>query len=284
MAVEFKVEHTRTSEYLIAPRDLTIRPQLNGRFDAPEIEDLLQSLIDIGQTTPILIGNNGGHPYVIAGHRRWRAAVEGITTGRLPKTFKLRCVYFRGTEVEEFQACVSENLDRAETSPLDDAHNIARFERFGMSPEEIAVFYHRKLEDGSPDTPWVRSRLALISLSADSVAALKAGRVKPNAVAILAKLSKEQQSQALRSPQVTPAICRAISRPTSPTSPVRPRQMNRLVWVKDTLSKVVQDESVPSACTAAMSREEAVIEFAKWLLENLELAEKRADAKKSLHP
>lgn len=145
MAVEFKVEHTRTSEYLIPPRNIDIRPELNGRDEATDVSDLIESFVSVGQLTPVDVGNNGGRPYLIFGHRRWRAAVEGIKSGQLPKDFRLRCVYFKGTALDEFKAVIAENLERKSTTPTCDAQNIAKLERFGMTHPEIAKFYRQMM-------------------------------------------------------------------------------------------------------------------------------------------
>lgn len=203
MAVEFKVEHTRTSEYLFLPKDIRFKPELNGRHDLPEIDWLIKSMVELGQLQPVLIRNDGGVPVLVAGFSRWRAAIEINKQKLTPVPFKLRCVYFKGSEQQAVLANIAENLERNSTTPLDDGYNIARLERYGMSMEEIASHYHE-------DVLWVKKRLSLVSLTPESQEAVKSGKVKPNAVQALAKLSEAQQRDALKSP--TPLTAAALKR------------------------------------------------------------------------
>lgn len=262
MAVEFQVPHTRTTEYLIAPQHLKIRPELNGRHDVPDIKALIESLATLGQLQPILVGRDGGDPYVIDGHSRWRAAIEGMKSGRLPKDFKLRCVYFRGNEQEEFKAAVAANLERNSTTPIDDAHNIARFERYGMTEAEIAVFYHQQDSAGKPDVKWVKERLALLSLGAEALGAVKEGRVKPNAVQVLAKMSKEQQRQAAKAEHVTAAVCKSVVTGSNGHKPAGATRRETL------MSHIRAAADGHIGCSVAkLPAEGAVQRFAQWLLE-----------------
>ncbi|HET9131162.1 MAG TPA: ParB N-terminal domain-containing protein [Terriglobia bacterium] len=195
MAVEFKTEHTRTSEYLFLPEVIKINPELNGRHELPDIEWLITSMVSSGQLQPVLIGNDGGKPVLYAGHSRWRAAIEINKRNLTAVPFKLRCVYFRGNEQQAFMATVRENRDRNATTAIDDAFNIAKLERYGMSLEEIAEkVYHEDLK-------WVKERLALIELRAEGQQKLLNNELKPNAAVALAKLSKEAQKKALESGQ-----------------------------------------------------------------------------------
>jgi ParB/RepB/Spo0J family partition protein len=197
MAVEFKVDHTRTSEYLILPKDIKFKPELNGRHELPDIEWLIESMVKMGQLQPVLVRNDGGTPILVAGFSRWRAAIE-INKRKLTEVpFKLRCVNFKGSEQQAIIANISENRERNATTPLDDGYNIARLERRGMTLEEIAEqVYHE-------DVPWCRARLSLVSLSEESRTAMKNGLVKPNAAKVLAKLSEDEQARAVKTAQKT---------------------------------------------------------------------------------
>jgi ParB-like nuclease domain len=204
MAVDFKVEHTRTSEYLFLPQDITFKPELNGRTELPDIEWIVKSFLERGQIQPILVSSDGGVPVLRAGFSRWRAAVEINKRKLTPVPFKLRCVYLKASEQEGFLANIAENLERNNTTAIDDAHNMARMERYGMTIEQIAEFYHPKDELGRlmgkiESVKWAKDRMAMITLSPESVNALRSGKIRPNAVSALAKLSEEQQRRALES-------------------------------------------------------------------------------------
>jgi hypothetical protein len=200
MAVEFKAPSlTRTSEYLLAPRDIKFVPELNGRHEAPDIEWMIESFATIGQITPIGIRKDGTDAVLAFGFSRWRAAVEGIKQKRLPADFKLRCVYFKGDEEAGFLANIAENRERNGTTAIDDAYNMARLERWGKSVEDIVKIYHPTDEfgvllDSKQAEKWVKDRLALTQLSKSSTEAVKDGIIKPSAVKVLAELSAEQQN------------------------------------------------------------------------------------------
>jgi ParB-like chromosome segregation protein Spo0J len=191
MAVEFKVDHTRTSEYLIDPADIVVKPELNGRKNLPEIDTLIESFVTMGQLQPVLIGRDGGKPVLYDGHRRWRAGLEINKRKLTPKPFKLRCVYYQGDEKAAFLATVVANHERAQTDEIDDANNIAIMGRWGMSEQEIGAVYHR-------DAAWVKKRLALLELCDEGAQAVRDGRLKPTAAVAIAKLSKEAQREKIR--------------------------------------------------------------------------------------
>lgn len=191
MAVSFEVENTRSSEYYFNPADITVKPELNGRKNLPEIETLVDSFVSHGQLQPVLIGRDGGKPVLYDGHRRWRAALEINKRGLTPKPFKLRCVYYQGDEKAAFLATVVANHERCQTDEIDDANNIAIMGRWGMSNEEIAAVYHR-------DVPWVKKRLALLELCEEGAAALRDGKMKVSAAVAIAKLTKAAQKERIK--------------------------------------------------------------------------------------
>lgn len=192
MAVDFKVEHTRTSEYLFLPEDISIRPELNGRHVLPDVTWLVKDILERGQLQPVLIRSDGGTPVLCAGFSRWRAVSEINRQRDNGSKLKLRCVYFKGNEADGFLANVSENRGRNATTPLDDAYNIARLERYGKTTAEIAAFY-------GEHEAWVKDRLALVNLCPEAQAALTGGSLKPSAAVQIAKLAEAQQRQKVSS-------------------------------------------------------------------------------------
>jgi|SRR6266850_2964810 len=210
MAVDFKNPHTRTSEYLFLPEDIKIKPSLNGRHDLPDISGLKADMLAQGQLQPVLIRKDGNHAVLCAGFSRYRAASEINKQGGIgkdkngnPIMFKLRCVYFQGDERSGFLANVAENRFRNKTTELDDAHNIARLTRYGMSEEEIAEFYRE-------DVAWVRKTVKLVTLCEEAQAALKANEIKPTAAQAIAKLSEEQQRKAMKAIGTGGAVAASI--------------------------------------------------------------------------
>ena len=192
MAVDFTVPVRRGSQYFIDPKDIVIKPELNGRYDEPDVEELIESMVANGQYTPCLVRSDGGKPVLLEGHRRWRAAVEINRRKLVPGRFALCCTYFRGNEKDGFLAGVRVNHERQATTPLDDSFNISRMRRWGMSDEQVAEVFNE-------DVAWVRRTEKLISLSEDSKTAIKDKKVKPSAVSALAKMTQEEQARAVKS-------------------------------------------------------------------------------------
>jgi len=231
MAVEFNVSHKRGTEYLFLPEQVKIKPELNGRHETPDIEWLIQDILERGQLQPVVIRNDGGAPVLVAGFSRWRAVSEINKRGLAPVKLTLRCTYFRGSEKEAFLANIAENRHRNATTPIDDAHNIARLERYGMTIAEIAEVYRE-------NEAWCRSRLALISLCEDGRAALKEGKLKPTAAVEIAKLAEEQQREVLAGgKKLTASQVKAIAtgKPSKPT----------LAQIREVLRAVVEDDKLP---------------------------------------
>lgn len=221
MAVEFKGDYSRTSEYLFDPADITVKPELNGRKNLPEIETLIDSFVTMGQLQPVLIGRDGGNPVLYDGHRRWRAALEVNKRKLTPKPFKLRCVYYQGDEKAAFLATVIANHERQQTDEIDDANNIAIMGRWGMTPEEIAAVYHR-------DAAWVKQRIALLELCDEGAKAVREGRMKTSAAVAIAKLSKAAQKEKIKAAGDGKITASMATAEPSGDAPVKARRLSEL--------------------------------------------------------
>lgn len=201
MAVQFNVEHKRTSEYRFYPEDITIKADLNGRYDKPEIEWLITDILAHGQHTPVAIRNDGGVAVLVAGFSRWRAISEINRRGLCPVRMQIRCTYVQCSEAEAFLINISENRFRNPVTPLDDAHNIKRLLNiYAMTEEQVAgVYFPTAKTEGELKSAlkFVRERISLISLTPEAAEAVKSGRVKENAATAIAKLSSEQQREVL---------------------------------------------------------------------------------------
>jgi ParB-like chromosome segregation protein Spo0J len=226
MAVDFKSEFTRSSEYNFFPQDIKFKPELNGRHEAPNIEDLISDIVKQGQLQPVFIRNDGGKAVLVGGFSRYRAIAEINKRKLTEHPLKVRCVYFKGSEQQGMLANISENRFRNSTTPIDDAYNIARLERYGMTMEQIADHYKPmddfgiRLEEKKA-VKWVKDRLTLIQLSEASAAAVKNGTVKPSAAKILAELSEAQQELALKQAKKngTTITAASLKAPKAPKAP-----------------------------------------------------------------
>lgn len=211
MAVDFRVKGSRTSEYRFLPKDIKIKPELNGRHDLPDIEWLIKDIVERGQIQPVAIRNDGGVPVLCAGFSRWRAVAEINKRKLTPVPLELRCTYIKCSEHDGFLAGISENRMRNSTTEVDDAHNVYRcVQVYGMTEEQVAKTYFpvEMSEDHDPADPvvaadrkkslkWVKDKLSLVNLSPGAQKAMKEGRLKGSAALAFAKLSQDEQAQRL---------------------------------------------------------------------------------------
>lgn len=258
MAVEFKTEHTRKAEYLFAPEDIKVNAQVNGRHELPDIEWLVDSFVKVGQLQSVLIRNDGGTPVLVAGFSRWRAAMEINKRKLTTVPFKLSCRYFKGNEQDAFLVNVAENVERNNTTPLDDAYNIARMERYGMDMDAIAAIYHQGAK-------WCRDRLALTQLCPEAQADLNGGKLKPSAALHIAKLAEDQQRKALKGNakgKVTPASIRSVERENAPAKPARPKLRD----VREIAQQIAAHDNYPKGVIKSAS----VDAFCKWLIDYID--------------
>jgi ParB-like chromosome segregation protein Spo0J len=208
MAVEFIVKGEKVSrgntEYRLYPEQLTIKHEMNGRHELPDVSYLVADIVArtnagiIGQIEPVTIRKGPkDEPILVNGFSRWRAISEINKKKLLPTPIPIRCVYTKLSEAEAFFTNISENRFRNSTTPLDDAHNIVRLREVYMkSEEEIARIYHPGATDENLKTAlsWVKKTVKLANITIEMEKAIKSGRVKESAVAAIAKLSEEQQN------------------------------------------------------------------------------------------
>ena len=241
MAVNFSVNHTRSSEYRLLPEDITIRPELNGRCDTPDIEWLIADILKIGQTTPVTIRNDGGKPVLVAGYSRWRACTEINLRGLAPVKMQLRCTYVQCTEAEAFKINLSENRFRNSTTELDDACNLHTLTaRYAMTEEQAAkVYFPTAMEPDAIATAvkWVKKRLKLYDLVPEAQEAVKDGRIKGGAALAIAKLSEAQQREVVK--HDGPITAKDV-----PSS--KPKKPSKLRSLADTVRLVLDDDEYES--------------------------------------
>jgi len=260
MAIEFKgVEVTRGSEYLLYPEAITIKADLNGRHDAPDISALKDDILRRGQLQPVVFRKEGDVPVLVAGFSRWRAISEINSQGLAPVKMKIRCVPFKGNEKEAFLANIAENKVRNQTTPLDDAHNIAKLERWGLSVDEIATAYHEKKS-------WVSGRLELLSLGEEARKALQDGTLKPAAAHVISKLDEKNQKAAIEKAGKG-ASAKAMREAVAPAE-----KKKRLDWggTREVMRAVVEDGVLPERFAAqkkwTVVEQDAIDAFCAFML------------------
>lgn len=122
-----------TSATLVETKLLSPNPhQPRGKISEESLEELAQSIKEHGILEPIVVADTPAGLQIIAGERRWRAAM-------LIKMEKVPVVIRRTNPVGMLQMAVVENVQRTELNPIERAYAYKRMlEDFRMSLQEIS--------------------------------------------------------------------------------------------------------------------------------------------------
>ncbi|MBI2231088.1 MAG: ParB/RepB/Spo0J family partition protein [Deltaproteobacteria bacterium] len=102
-------------------------------FDETKIEELASSIRNQGIIQPLVVRPNGVQFELIAGERRWRAAMKAGLS-RVPVVVR------NATDHEALQLALVENLQREDLNPIEEANGYRRLqEEFHWSQEEMAA-------------------------------------------------------------------------------------------------------------------------------------------------
>ena len=141
---------SRQDVFGILPQNIIVDHKENGRakpHTPEEIEALARSIYEQGQLQAVVCRRiDGNRVQLVAGYGRV-AAVAWINAHLNPtEPVKVRCSIVECSPEEAYIRNLVENIERAETTPIDDAHNQRRLrEVFGWEDERIATFYKRSV-------------------------------------------------------------------------------------------------------------------------------------------
>src|SRR6478672_12219889 len=136
----------------IAVERITPSPfQPRRTFDEAKIEELASSIRNQGIIQPLVVRRNGDGYELIAGERRWRAAMRAGLT-------HVPIVVRDASDQEALQLALVENLQREDLNPIEEANGYRRLqEEFHWSQEEMA-------EKVAKSRPAITNSLRLLSL------------------------------------------------------------------------------------------------------------------------
>lgn len=131
---------------------------------AEQFADLVASVRSHGVLQPIVARPDDGGYQVVAGERRWRAAVEaGLET--IPAVVRTL------TDREALEIALVENLQREDLNPIERARAYQRLiQEFGLSQEDVASHVGKS-------RPAVANVLRLLSLPPEVQASIESGRI-----------------------------------------------------------------------------------------------------------
>lgn len=165
-AAELKAEPgTETAPREIAVQRITPSPfQPRRTFDEVKIEELAASIRSQGVIQPLIVRPKGDEFELIAGERRWRAAMKAGLS-------QVPVVIRDASDHEALQLALVENLQREDLNPIEEASGYRRLqEEFHWSQEEMA-------ERIGKSRPTVTNALRLLGLPTEVQQEVAAGNL-----------------------------------------------------------------------------------------------------------
>ncbi|MBM4298372.1 MAG: ParB/RepB/Spo0J family partition protein, partial [Deltaproteobacteria bacterium] len=133
-------------------------------FDEGKIDELAASIRNQGIIQPLVVRPHGDGFELIAGERRWRAAMRA-DLARVPVVIR------NASDHEALQLALVENLQREDLNPIEEASGYRRLqEEFHWSQEEMA-------EKVGKSRPAIANSLRLLTLPAEVQQEVAAGKL-----------------------------------------------------------------------------------------------------------
>jgi ParB family transcriptional regulator, chromosome partitioning protein len=168
-ALSFRVEVDRITPSPFQPR---------RTFDEAKIEELASSIRNQGIIQPLVVRRNGDAYELIAGERRWRAAMRAGLT-------HVPIVVRDASDHEALQLALVENLQRGDLNPIEEANGYRRLlEEFHWSQEEMA-------EKVGKSRPAITNSMRLLSLPTEVQQEVSSGNLPAGQARALLGLHSE---------------------------------------------------------------------------------------------
>jgi ParB family chromosome partitioning protein len=147
-------------------------------FDEAKLQELAMSIRNQGIIQPLIVRPKGERFELIAGERRWRAAMKAGLT-RVPVVVR------EASDHDALQLALIENLQREDLNPIEEATGYRRLqEEFTWSQEEVA-------EKVGKSRPAVANALRLLSLPSEVQQEVAAGNLPAGQARALLGLQSE---------------------------------------------------------------------------------------------
>ncbi len=163
-------------------------------FDEAKIDELAQSIQNQGIIQPLVVRPKGDQFELIAGERRWRAAMKAGLS-RVPVVVR------EASDHEALQLALVENLQREDLNPIEEAHGYRRLqEEFHWSQEEMA-------EKVGKSRPAIANAIRLLALPSEVQQQVASGKLPVGQARALLGL----QSEPLRLTTCREVIAKGLS-------------------------------------------------------------------------
>ena len=154
-------------------------------FTEESLDSLSRSIQEVGILQPLSVIVEGGHPVLVAGERRLRAAAKAGLT-------EVPCLIVQAEPVHSAVLALVENIQREDLGCFEEAEGIRRLmELGGLTQTETA----RRL---GMSQPAVANKLRLLQLSDDQRTRLAAAGCSERHARALLRLEEPQREQTLR--------------------------------------------------------------------------------------
>lgn len=158
--------------------------QPRKRFDGQSLQQLADSIKQSGVLSPILVAKNGNRYTIIAGERRWRAAM-------LANMQTIPAIVRDWDEIKRREAALIENMQREDLNPIEEAQGIeALMNECAMTQEAVAEKLGRS-------RPAIANLLRLLHLPKDMQDAVADGALSAGHARVLAGVEDNARRRAL---------------------------------------------------------------------------------------
>lgn len=140
------------------------REQPRSRFDGEKLDELERSIERNGIIQPIVVKRADRGYRIIAGERRWRAAMK-LNMRYIP-------AIVREVELdEEMEIAIVENVQREDLNPIEEAKAIKSYiDRTGCTQEDVSKILGKS-------RPYISNMMRLLNLPSHIVEDIEAGRI-----------------------------------------------------------------------------------------------------------
>jgi ParB family transcriptional regulator, chromosome partitioning protein len=162
--------------------------QPRGMFEGEALKDLAQSIREHGVLQPVIVSRDGDRYRLIAGERRWRAALmAGLD--------KLPAVVRQAGEQQRLELALVENIQRQDLNPMEEAR------AYGLLLKDFSLSHEDVAQRVGKSRPHVSNLLRLLALSPEVQRRVETGRLSMGHARALAGLP-DMKSQAKVAAQV----------------------------------------------------------------------------------
>lgn len=172
-----------------------VRPSpMNPRktFDEDAMRELAENIRHQGLLQPITVRprDGGQHYEIVCGERRYRAVLM-LRSGSPRQCPTIAAIVRDMNDDEAFDAMITENLQRRDVDPMEEAYAFSQLMAKGGTAEEIALRFGKS-------TRFVQDRAKLTSLIPELAGKVKSGDMAIAGAMIIAKFSEEMQRKFLK--------------------------------------------------------------------------------------